>query len=294
MTFFDRFYSVTGQEAPDFPEGLVWMVGAGPGDLGLLTIHGLYAIKEAEVIVYDALVNDRILDLCQPSAQKIYAGKRGGKPSSTQQDISLKLIELSRQGLRIVRLKGGDPFVFARGGDESMALAEAGVPIRVTPGITAGIGGLAYAGIPLTFRETNQSVTFLTGHDQSGDAPQAVDWKLFAQGTQVLVIYMAMKNLDQIAGHLLANGRRPNEPVAVVSNATLEGQRILETTLGKVVEDVRSFGMKAPSIVCVGWNVHLHRTINPAVISLLKSQPKILRSDSVTTTAKLDAMDDSD
>jgi uroporphyrin-III C-methyltransferase len=167
----------------DWPEllpGWVWLVGAGPGDPGLLTLHALNALRQANVVVYDALVEPAILDWA-PEAELIYAGKRGGKPSPKQRDISLRLVELAREGKRVLRLKGGDPFVFGRGGEEGQTLVAHGVPIRVVPGVSAGIGGLAYAGIPVTHRDVNQSVTFVTGHDQTGEAPSALDWQAIAR-----------------------------------------------------------------------------------------------------------------
>src|SRR5579864_7462204 len=145
---------------PEFPPGWVWLAGAGPGDPGLLTLHVVNGLRLADVVVYDALVGDAILTLVPERCVREYAGKRGGKPSPTQPDITRRLIELARQGKRVLRLKGGDPFVFGRGGEEALGLAEAGVPFRVIPGISAGIGGLAYAGIPVTHRDTNSVVTF--------------------------------------------------------------------------------------------------------------------------------------
>ena len=162
-------------ELPEFQSGHVWLVGAGPGDPGLLTLHAANAIRQADVIVYDALVNDDILSLASEAVELHYAGKRGGKPSPKQRDISLKLVELARAGKRVCRLKGGDPFVFGRGGEEALTLVEHNIAFRIVPGITAGIGGLAYAGIPATHRDVNHSVTFLTGHDASGVVPDAVD-----------------------------------------------------------------------------------------------------------------------
>src|SRR5262245_61991608 len=182
-------------ELPKFEAGHVWLVGAGPGDPGLLTLHAVNGLEQADVIVYDALVNEDCLAYAHPEATLEYAGKRGGKPSPQQRDISLRLVELAHAGKRVLRLKGGDPFVFGRGGEEALTLVEHGVPFRIVPGITAGIGGLAYAGIPVTHRETNQSVTFLTGHDATGVVPDSMDWASIARGSSVIVMYMAMKHI---------------------------------------------------------------------------------------------------
>ncbi len=271
MYNFQDIIKKSGIEFPSFPKGLVWLVGAGPGDPGLLTLHAIYALQQADVIIYDALVNQNILGFCRYDAEKIFSGKRGGKPSFNQKDISLKLVEYSKIGKRVVRLKGGDPFIFARGGDEALFLARENIPIRITPGITAGVGAMAYAGIPLTYRETNQSITFLTGHDQFGETPSAINWELCAKGAQVLVIYMAMKNLPQIVAKLLDFGRDPSEPVAVVSNATLKDQIVLETTLSKVVEDVQCKGLKAPAIICIGSNVSFHRILSKVLSPSLET-----------------------
>ena len=160
-------YEFPVQLAPLEP-GWVWLVGAGPGDPGLLSLHALNALGQADVVVYDALVDKRILDLARAGADLVYAGKRGGRPSAEQSDISNRLITFARAGKRVLRLKGGDPFVFGRGAEEALALAGAGIPFRLVPGITAGIGGLAYAGIPVTHRDVNSAVTFLTGHQAGG------------------------------------------------------------------------------------------------------------------------------
>ncbi len=249
-------------DAPDFPPGLVWLAGAGPGDPGLLTLHGLSALRRADVVVYDALVDERLLGWRRPGADAEYAGKRGGRPSPTQRAISLRLIDLARAGKRVLRLKGGDPFVFGRGGEEAQTLVRAGVPIRVTPGVTAGIGGLAYAGIPVTHREVNQAVTFVTGHDATGAMPGALDWGALAKGSPVIVMYMAMKHLGDIAGRLLAGGRDPAEPVAIASEATLPTMRVIETTLGRCAADAAEAGAAAPAIVCVGHVVALRQTLD--------------------------------
>ncbi|MCG6902199.1 MAG: uroporphyrinogen-III C-methyltransferase [Rhodobacter sp.] len=246
---------------PELMPGWVWLCGAGPGDPGLLTLHGLNALRQADVIVYDALVEPAILNWA-PQAEHVYAGKRGGKPSAKQRDISLRLVDLARAGKRVLRLKGGDPFVFGRGGEEAQTLVQHGVPIRIIPGISAGIGGLAYAGIPVTHRDVNQSVTFVTGHDQSGETPSSLDWKAISKGSQVLVIYMGMKHIAQITAALRRAGRATDEPVAVVTSATTCDQKVLETTLGTVESDIVAAGLEPPAIICVGRSVLMRQVLD--------------------------------
>jgi uroporphyrin-III C-methyltransferase len=247
---------------PDFLSGTVWLVGAGPGDPGLLTLLALHALNAADVVVYDALVSEDILRLARPGVVKEHAGKRGGKPSPLQPDISLRLIELARAGKRVLRLKGGDPFVFGRGGEEGFALAAAHIPFRIVPGITAGIGGLAYAGIPATHRDTNSAIAFVTGQASGGVLPDTVDWDSLSRGAPVLVIYMALKNLDTIAARLIAAGRTRAEPVAIISKATLPEQRVIETTLGAAAADAAAAGLEPPAVVAVGPVVRLRRELN--------------------------------
>lgn len=242
---------------PSMQAGHVWLVGAGPGDPGLLTLHAVNALREADVIVYDALVDEACLSLKRDDASVEYAGKRGGKPSPKQRDISLRLVELAKQGKKVLRLKGGDPFVFGRGAEEALTLVEHGVPFRIVPGITAGIGGLAYAGIAATHRDINQSVTFLTGHDATGLMPDRINWEGIAQSSPVIVMYMAMKHIDLITERLIAAGRSPEEPVAFVCNASLPEQVVLETTLSRAVADVEASNLKPPAIVVVGEVVRL-------------------------------------
>ncbi len=253
--------SLPGHDWPELKPGWVWLCGAGPGDPGLLTLHAVNALRQADVVVYDALVQESILDWA-PKAEHIYAGKRGGKPSAKQRDISLHLVELAREGKRVLRLKGGDPFVFGRGGEEAQTLIQHDIPVRIIPGISAGIGGLAYAGIPVTHRDVNQSVTFVTGHDQSGNTPQSLDWNAISRGSQVLVIYMGMKHLDQIMTSLLEAGRPSSEPVAIVTNATTDAQQVLETTLGSAVADVAASGLEPPAIICVGRSVLMRQVLD--------------------------------
>ncbi|MDE0851005.1 uroporphyrinogen-III C-methyltransferase [Yoonia sp.] len=246
---------------PELQPGWVWLCGAGPGDPGLLTLHAVNALRQADVVIYDALVQEAILAWA-PQAEHIYAGKRGGKPSAIQRDISLRLVDLARAGKRVLRLKGGDPFVFGRGGEEAQTLVQHNIPIRIIPGISAGIGGLAYAGIPVTHRDVNQSVTFITGHDQSGNATGSLNWQAISDGSQVLVIYMGMKHIAQISSKLIAAGRPLSEPVAVVTTATTEDQRVLETTLGTIVQDITAAGMEPPAIICVGASVLMRQVLD--------------------------------
>lgn len=250
------------QNLPQMKPGEVWLVGAGPGDPGLLTLHAANALAQADVIVHDALVNADCLKLARTGALMEYAGKRGGKPSAKQRDISLRLVELAREGHRVLRLKGGDPFVFGRGGEEALTLVEHHIPFRIVPGITAGIGGLAYAGIPVTHRDTNHTVTFLTGHDSTGVVPDKIDWDGVARGSQVIVMYMAMKHIPTITSRLMAAGREADEPVAFVTDASTATQNVLETTLARAAEDVAASGLQPPAIVVVGQVVRLRPALD--------------------------------
>ncbi|MCE9650464.1 MAG: uroporphyrinogen-III C-methyltransferase [Parvibaculum sp.] len=247
---------------PAFEPGWVWLVGAGPGDPGLLTLHALNALAHADVVVYDALVDETVLQFANPRAKLEYSGKRGGKPSPKQRDISAKLVELARAGKRVLRLKGGDPFVFGRGGEEALALVDAGIPFRLVPGVTAGVGGLGYAGIPVTHRDTNHAVTFITGHMAGGDVPEHLDWPSIARGSPVIVLYMALSHLDRIASLLIEGGRRANEPVALVRNATLKDQQVLETTLARAAADVAAANFTAPAIIVIGEVVKLRQSLD--------------------------------
>jgi uroporphyrin-III C-methyltransferase len=229
--------------------GHVWLAGAGPGDPGLLTLHALAGLKQADVIVHDALVDKRILALKGPDARLEFAGKRGGKPSATQADISKRLIELAKGGERVLRLKGGDPYVFGRGGEEALALAGAGVPFRVIPGVTAGLAALAAASIPATMREINRALIFAAGHGADEDE---FDWGPLARTSQPLVLYMVMHNLDRVANALMRGGRDAKTPTAVIAGATTATERILVSTLAEVAQAVRNAHFEPPAIVVVG------------------------------------------
>lgn len=242
---------------PELTPGSVWLTGAGPGDPGLLTLHALNALAQADVVVHDALISTDILRLAPPSARLENVGKRAGGQVRAQRDISSRLVALAQAGHRVVRLKGGDPFVFGRGSDEALALAGAGIPFRIVPGITAGIGGLAYAGIPVTSRDVNHAVTFVTGHMAGGGLPDGVDWAAVARGSPVVVIYMGLKHIGEIADRLVGAGRSPSEPVAIVSDATLPSQSVIETTLETAAADAAKARPNAPAIFVIGQAVRL-------------------------------------
>jgi uroporphyrin-III C-methyltransferase len=246
------FARLDGEAFPVFEAGWVWLVGAGPGAPGLMSLLCYHAMQNCDVVVYDALVNPDILRWVKSGVVLEYAGKRGGKPSPVQQDISLRLIELARSCKRVLRLKGGDPFMFGRGGEESQALAKAKVPFRIVPGITAGVGGLAYAGIPSTHRDTNHSVIFLTGHDASGRMPANVNWQAVAKASPVIVMYMAVKHLGEIAQALMEGGRDAGDPVTIISNASLPQQEVASTTLEQAGAFVVENNPPTPAIVVVG------------------------------------------
>ena len=246
------FARLDAEPFPAFEPGWVWLCGAGPGAPGLMSLLCYHAMQNCDAVVYDALVNPDILRWVRVGAELEYAGKRGGKPSPEQHDISIRLIDLARAGRRVLRLKGGDPFIFGRGGEECQHLAKAGVPFRIVPGISAGVGGLAYAGLPATHRDTNHSVIFLTGHDTTGRMPANVNWPAIARASPVIVMYMAVKHLSEIAAALLAGGRAEDDPITIVSNATLRDQTVLETTLASVPAFLARARPPTPAIVVVG------------------------------------------
>jgi uroporphyrin-III C-methyltransferase len=244
-----HFAALDNADFPTLEPGSVWLVGAGPGGPGLVSLLAYHALGQADVIVHDALVSEDLLAMAPRHVETIFAGKRGGKPSPKQADISLQLVALAKAGKRVLRLKGGDPFIFGRGGEEAGTLVKHGVPFRIVPGISSGVGGLAYAGIPVTHRDTNQAVIFLTGHDESGDVPHGVDWPAVAKAAPVIVMFMAVKHLGSIAEKLLAAGRHADERLAIVSNAATPQQAVIETTLG----GVSALGdIPTPAIVVLG------------------------------------------
>ncbi len=230
----------------------VYLVGAGPGDPGLMTARALELIGRADVIVYDRLIPDTALDGARTDAELMYAGKEGGGPSVSQDDISRWLVEHGRAGREVVRLKGGDPFVFGRGGEEAEALREAGVPFEIVPGITAGVAAPAYAGIPVTHRDAASAVAFVTGHEDPTKHESALDWASLASFPGTLVVYMGVRQLAAITERLIAAGRPGTEPAALIQRGTLPDQRSVAATLDTIAEVGRETGIKAPAIAVFG------------------------------------------
>jgi len=248
---------------PVFAPGTVWLAGAGPGDPGLLTLDALAGLAQADVVVHDALVDPRVLALARPGARLEFAGKRSGQPSTSQDDITQRLIALARSGLRVLRLKGGDPTVFGRGGEEMLMLAAAGVPFRVIPGVTAALAGLAAAAMPATLRGVNQAVILATGHGGvgGGGKDEGPDWAALARTGQPIVLYMAMHHLAEIAAALMQGGLAANTPAAVIASATTAGERVLTTTLARIANDARAGGYGPPAIVAIGEIVSVRQRL---------------------------------
>ncbi|MGE0563227.1 MAG: uroporphyrinogen-III C-methyltransferase [Pseudolabrys sp.] len=237
-------------DAPILEPGHVWLAGAGPGDPGLLTLDCHAGLMQADVVVHDALIDPRVLAMAGPQAQLEFAGKRAGKPSSAQADISRRLVELARENKRVLRLKGGDPFVFGRGGEEAMVLAEAGIPFRVIPGVTAGLAAMAAAAIPATMRGINRALVLAAGY--GADEVAGHDWAALAKTDVPIVLYMSMQNLASIADELMKGGLSADTPAAVIGSATMPEQRIVISTLGRVVGDTSANKVATPAIVVIG------------------------------------------
>jgi uroporphyrin-III C-methyltransferase len=238
-------------EFPDFPPGEVWLAGAGPGDPGLLTLHALHALRMADDIVHDALVDPRILELAGPHAKLFFAGKRGGKPSAQQADINDLMIERARMQRRVLRLKGGDPFIFGRGGEEVLALVRAGLRFRIIPGITSGLAAAALAGIPATTRDTNHAIILMAG-SRAADGSSVAEWEKLARVGQPIIVYMPMANLADIMSAFERGGMAHDTPAVVISSSTTPEERVIETTLGTAVADAAREGIGSPAIVIVG------------------------------------------
>lgn len=232
--------------------GKVYLVGAGPGDPGLLTIKGKTLLELADVVIYDALVSPEILAMINPHAEKIDAGKRRGRHSLFQAETTQLLITKAQDNAIVVRLKGGDPFVFGRGGEEMADLINAGIPVEIVPGITSGIAAPAYAGIPITHRGYSSSVTFVTGHESVGKYRPKVNWSAIALGSETIVIYMGIHNLDYIVRELITAGLRAETEIALIRWGTRPEQEELYGTLGDIVKKVSAHNFQAPAIAVIG------------------------------------------
>lgn len=242
------------------PKGEVYLVGAGPGDPELLTLKALRLMQQADVVIYDRLVSQPILDLCRRDAQKIYVGKARSNHSVAQTDINQLLVDYALQGKRVCRLKGGDPFIFGRGGEELQQLFVHNIPFQVVPGITAASGCAAYAGIPLTHRDYAQSVRFLTGHLKEG-SPE-LPWQELIYENQTLVLYMGLVGLEQICQNLIAHGQRKDMPIALISKGTTAEQKIVVGTLADIHQKVQQHQIVAPTLTIIGEVVRLHEQLN--------------------------------
>ena len=231
---------------------MIYLVGSGPGDPGLFTVKGVECLGRADAVVYDRLAPEALLAYARPGAELIYVGKKPGEPTMPQEEINALLVELGRAGKTVVRLKGGDPYVFGRGGEEALELERAGLPFEVVPGVTSGIAAPAYAGIPVTHRGVSTSVAFVTGHEDPAKGEPDVDWKRLANGAETLVLYMGVGRLEEITDRLIAGGRDPDTPVACVRWGTLPEQRTVTGTLENIAQRVEEANLKPPAVTVVG------------------------------------------
>ena len=263
----------------NFDRGSVWLVGAGPGDPGLLSLLAYKSIKKADVIFYDALLNEKILSLARSKARLIYVGKRGNKKSINQLEINKLLINEAKKNKRVLRLKGGDPFIFGRGGEEALSLKLNKIPYKIVPGATAGIAGLAYAGIPATHRDFNTSITFISAYGAGGEKPETIDWTSFSKTSQLIVIYMGLERINWVCSELIKRGKDKHENIAIISNATNKNQKILISTLENCSKDLDKNIIDSPALLVIGKNVLLSPILNWYVedkenISFLKHNKK--------------------
>lgn len=253
---FDAADAYLAQNSHSPAPGEVYLVGAGPGDPDLLTLKALQLMQKADVILHDSLVSEAILNRVRRDARKEDVGKRAGQDSTSQESINHTLVRLARQGHRVLRLKGGDPFIFGRGGEEIEALAAHGIPFQVVPGITAANGCAAYAGIPLTHRDYSQSVRFVTGHPRNGEVE--LEWREFVHANQTIVFYMGLGGLQRICENLIDHGRNPATPVAVVAKGTMPEQQVVIGELGNIAALVRQHRLSRPTLTIVGEVVSLY------------------------------------
>ncbi len=242
--------------------GKVYLIGAGPGDPGLITVKGLECVQKADVIIYDYLANERLLDHRRPDSELIYVGKQGSRHTLPQDEINALIVKKAREGKYVARLKGGDPFIFGRGGEEAEELADSGIPFEVVPGVTAATAVPTYAGIPLTHREHTASVAFVTGHEDPTKEESRLHWDKLATGIGTLVFFMGMKNLQHIVDNLIAYGRSPETPVALIQWGTRTDQRVVTGMLSDIVPKVKEAKLGPPAIIVVGEVVRLRQKLN--------------------------------
>lgn len=242
---------------PKKPQGKVFLVGAGPGDPELITLKGLRCLHQAQVVVYDRLICPDLLDEVPSQALRVFVGKEPGRHSMKQEEITMLLIKYARQGRLVVRLKGGDPFVFGRGGEEALALADAGIPFEVVPGVSSAIAVPAYAGIPVTHRDLATSFTVVTGHEQRNNTSSSVNWETLAALEGTLVIMMGVETLPHITQRLLEGGLQPSTPAAVIQQGTVAQQRIVTDTLVNIAESARTAKITSPAVTIIGATVAL-------------------------------------
>ena len=245
-----------------FDKGSVWLVGAGPGDPGLLTLLAYKSIKKADVIFYDALLDDHILSIAKPKAELVFVGKRGNKKSINQLEINKLLINEAKKNKRVLRLKGGDPFIFGRGGEEALSLKLNKIPYKIVPGTTACIAGLAYAGIPATHRDFNTSITFISAYGAGGEKPETINWNSFSKTSQLIVVYMGLERINWVCSELIKQGRDKYENIAIISNATKRNQKVLISNLKDCSINFDKSIIDSPALLVVGKNVLLSPILN--------------------------------
>jgi uroporphyrinogen III methyltransferase / synthase len=249
-------------------KGIVCLVGAGPGDPGLITVKGLSRLADADVVVYDRLVHPELLEAAKPGAELIFIGKAYGRHVLDQDELNNLLVYLAASGKRVVRLKGGDPFVFGRGSEEAEVLGERGIPVEIVPGVTSAVAAPAYAGIPVTDRRFTSSVTFVTGHKDPSDPENTVDWASLAAANGTLVIFMGMNNIDAIAAALIESGRPATTSAAVIEWGTYERQRTMTCSLEDLGAEIVNAGISSPAIVVIGDVVQVRERLLPSLRSV--------------------------
>ncbi len=237
---------------PKFEPGYVWLAGAGPGDPGLITLLAMHGLKNAEVIFYDSLINRSLLEYADKKARLEFVGKKVGKCVRTQEQINRMLVEAAKQNKRVLRLKGGDPMVFSRGGEELEALKAAGVKFRIIPGVSAATAACAYAGIPITRRGYNSSITLVTGHDAKGKLPSEINWRALVAADQPIIFFMSLRHLDEISRRLVEAGMKTDEKVILIADGTLSRQKVFECRLAEMAECYRRNKIESPALVVMG------------------------------------------